>query len=152
VSLPSNAFKVDAIPLPLPQMEDNSIKSHGLNMWWGGGLLALWVIVLIITVVVTPTLDDPPQPLLWWEVFYRTGSIIYGGGQVGDVVEGVEVEEEEEEVLHYIDNSVVVFRREAGKSLKVLFPNPRASIFRKMARLGLLHLLFEIYNYPISKL
>jgi hypothetical protein len=32
----------------------------------------------------SPQLLNPaPQPLQWWEVFFRTGSIIYGGGQVG---------------------------------------------------------------------
>jgi chromate transporter len=58
------------------------VRSHGVNVYWGCALLALWVIVLIVTVVLGSTLPNPPPPLLWWQVFYRTGSIIYGGGQV----------------------------------------------------------------------
>ena len=45
-------------------------------------LLALWLVVLIVTVVLGTSLSSPPPPLQWWQVFYRTGSIIYGGGQV----------------------------------------------------------------------
>jgi chromate transporter len=64
------------------QTYDSSVKSHGLNLWTGSALLAVWVIVLIVTVVLGTSLASPPAPLQWWQVFYRTGSIIYGGGQV----------------------------------------------------------------------
>jgi len=67
---------------PCHQAYDSSIRSHGLSMFWGALLLFLWLAVLIVTVVLGSTLPNPPLPLKWWEVFYRTGSIIYGGGQV----------------------------------------------------------------------
>lgn len=51
-------------------------------MMWGALLIATWLIVLVVTVVLGSTLPGAPQPLKWWEVFFRTGSIIYGGGQV----------------------------------------------------------------------
>lgn len=44
--------------------------------------MALWLTVLLVTVILGSTLANPPIALKWWEVFYRTGSIIYGGGQV----------------------------------------------------------------------
>eukprot|EP00878_Enallax_costatus_P038389 GHUV01043606.1.p1 GENE.GHUV01043606.1~~GHUV01043606.1.p1 ORF type:complete len:205 (+),score=11.55 GHUV01043606.1:184-798(+) len=64
------------------QEADQSVKSHGLNMWQGGLLMAIWLAVLLVTVILGSTLANPPITLKWWEVFYRTGSIIYGGGQV----------------------------------------------------------------------
>ena len=62
--------------------DDASVRSHGLNMWWGGALLALWAATLIASVVLVGALGAPPFLLQLWEAFYRTGSIIYGGGQV----------------------------------------------------------------------
>eukprot|EP00878_Enallax_costatus_P032069 GHUV01035167.1.p1 GENE.GHUV01035167.1~~GHUV01035167.1.p1 ORF type:complete len:335 (+),score=47.08 GHUV01035167.1:103-1107(+) len=67
---------------PPPKEADQSVKSHGLNMWQGGLLMAIWLAVLLVTVILGSTLANPPITLKWWEVFYRTGSIIYGGGQV----------------------------------------------------------------------
>jgi chromate transporter len=64
------------------QETDASVRSHGLNMFWGGLTIAVWLVVLIVTIVLASTLPGAPLPLKWWEVFYRTGSIIYGGGQV----------------------------------------------------------------------
>ncbi len=64
------------------QDHDNSVQSVGLNFWQGGIVLAVWLAVLIVTLVLNVTLQSPPLPLQWWVVFYRTGSIIYGGGQV----------------------------------------------------------------------
>jgi hypothetical protein len=49
----------------------------------GGLTLALWVAVLIVSIAVVRSLPSPPLLLKWWEAFYRIGSIIYGGGQVG---------------------------------------------------------------------
>jgi len=66
----------------VPQTSDSSVCSHGLNIWTGSVLLATWLAVLIVTVVLGTSLSSPPPPLQWWQVFYRTGSIIYGGGQV----------------------------------------------------------------------
>jgi hypothetical protein len=75
------------MPVCLPRMcrlqtNDTSVRSHGLNIWTGSVLLAVWLAVLIVTVVLGTSLTSPPPPLQWWQVFYRTGSIIYGGGQV----------------------------------------------------------------------
>lgn len=55
------------------QVDDSSVKSHGLKIWSGSVLLAMWLAVLIVTVVLGSTLANPPPPLLWWQVFYRTG-------------------------------------------------------------------------------
>lgn len=55
------------------QVDDSSVKSHGLKIWSGSVLLAVWLAVLIVTVVLGSTLANPPPPLLWWQVFYRTG-------------------------------------------------------------------------------
>lgn len=70
------------LPPSQPQTTDSSVRSHGLNIWTGSVLLALWLAVLVVTVVLGTSLSNPPPPLQWWQVFYRTGSIIYGGGQV----------------------------------------------------------------------
>jgi hypothetical protein len=74
--------------LPLPpqdERKDNSMQSMGVTMWGGAALIAIWlgVLVLVITLANTLYKDGPPGPLRWFEVFYRIGSIIYGGGQVG---------------------------------------------------------------------
>eukprot|EP00775_Hariotina_reticulata_P008009 gene8009-8207_t len=80
ITLLWSMFKKEQLP-PM-KAYDSSIRSHGLSMFWGAMLLFLWVAVLIVTVVLGSTLNNVPLPLKWWEVFYRTGSIIYGGGQV----------------------------------------------------------------------
>lgn len=64
------------------QTSDSSVKSHGLNMWAGGALLILWAAVLITVVTLAARLENPPLPLQWFAAFFRTGSVIYGGGQV----------------------------------------------------------------------
>ena len=55
-------------------------------MWGGGVLIALWLALLIVLLVLVRSLPYDHRvnatPLDWFEVFYRTGSIIYGGGQV----------------------------------------------------------------------
>ena len=48
-------------------------------------LLAVWASVLGMVVwlrSITSYSDVWVQPLHWFESFYRTGSLIYGGGQV----------------------------------------------------------------------
>jgi hypothetical protein len=51
---------------------------------WGGLLLGLWVAVLVTVIVLVNALrGGAPLLLRWFEAFYRIGSIIYGGGQVG---------------------------------------------------------------------
>ena len=65
---------------------DDKIAHLGINMWGGVGLIAVWLGVLIPVLILVRTLPYDHRvnatPLDWFEVFYRTGSIIYGGGQV----------------------------------------------------------------------
>jgi len=70
-------------PPTKPQTDDASIRSHGLGRVSGGLLLGLWAAILVVTIVVVRTIPNPPVLFRWWEAFYRIGSIIYGGGQVG---------------------------------------------------------------------
>lgn len=64
----------------------DGVKSLGVNMFTGAILIAIWLAVLIVVLVLVRTLDYDHRvdatALDWFEVFYRTGSIIYGGGQV----------------------------------------------------------------------
>jgi chromate transporter len=65
---------------------DKEIGKMGINMTWGAVLISLWLAVLIVVLVLVRSLDYDHRreatPLDWFETFYRTGSIIYGGGQV----------------------------------------------------------------------
>lgn len=65
---------------------DDGVQSLGVNMWVGGFLIGLWASILIVVEVLVRSLPydhrENSNPLDWFEVFYRTGSIIYGGGQV----------------------------------------------------------------------
>ena len=46
-------------------------------------LVFLWLAVLVATIVLRRhTAYEARKELHWWEAFYRTGSIIFGGGQV----------------------------------------------------------------------
>ncbi|KAG0610833.1 hypothetical protein M758_7G095400 [Ceratodon purpureus] len=68
---------------PKPKSEaDRSAGSHGFGMYAGGVLIAIWLVVLVVTLTTRRAEKSPSILLQWWEVFYRTGSIIYGGGQV----------------------------------------------------------------------
>lgn len=58
------------------------MKSVGLSMTSGAVLLAIWAAVLIVSITAVHVLPNPDILLSMWEVFYRIGSIIYGGGQV----------------------------------------------------------------------
>ncbi|KAL3680672.1 hypothetical protein R1sor_023628 [Riccia sorocarpa] len=69
-------------PLPDVKIRDQSVRSHGFTMPAGGVLLLSWIIVLVVSIVLVNVLSHAPDPLRWWEVFYRIGSIIFGGGQV----------------------------------------------------------------------
>lgn len=50
------------------QLNDSSVRSHGMNIWSGSALIALWLAVLIVTVVLGTSLASPPAPLQWWQV------------------------------------------------------------------------------------
>ena len=61
------------------------IQQLGLSKLWGGALLLVWVGVLVLCVALREGGAVPYEGVgraLWWfESFYRTGSIIFGGGQ-----------------------------------------------------------------------
>lgn len=65
---------------------DDKVAKLGINMWGGLLLFAIWLGILIPVLVLVRILNYDHRanatPLDWFEVFYRTGSIIYGGGQV----------------------------------------------------------------------
>ncbi|PNH12359.1 hypothetical protein TSOC_000733 [Tetrabaena socialis] len=64
------------------QGNDGGVESLGFGMIGGGILIGAWMVVLIVVLVLARTVyKDGDGPLNWFEVFYRTGSIIYGGGQ-----------------------------------------------------------------------
>lgn len=68
---------------PKPKSEiDKSVGKHGFGMLGGAVLVVIWISVLVVTLVTRRASKNPSLLLQWWEVFYRTGSIIYGGGQV----------------------------------------------------------------------
>lgn len=59
------------------------VERLGFNKIGGGLLILLWVTVLVTTVVIAGRTDYySNEELHWFAAFYRTGSIIFGGGQV----------------------------------------------------------------------
>jgi chromate transporter len=55
----------------------------GFNKLGGALLIALWIAVLVATIVTTAGSEYLNQKELhWFAAFYRTGSVIFGGGQV----------------------------------------------------------------------
>ena len=69
------------------------MESLGLGRKTGAAVIAAWVVVLsVVLALARTTYNHGDGPLNWFEVFFRIGSIIYGGGQVvlpmlyGDVV------------------------------------------------------------------
>ncbi|KXZ42994.1 hypothetical protein GPECTOR_108g189 [Gonium pectorale] len=62
---------------------DGGVESLGFGMLGGGVLISVWMAVLVAVLVLARTkYENGDGPLSWFEVFYRIGSIIYGGGQV----------------------------------------------------------------------
>ncbi|GLI64225.1 hypothetical protein VaNZ11_007423 [Volvox africanus] len=62
---------------------DGGVESLGFGMLGGGVLIGLWLAVLaVVLALARTTFKHENGPLNWFEVFYRIGSIIYGGGQV----------------------------------------------------------------------
>lgn len=62
---------------------DGGVESLGMGMWGGGALVVVWLAVLGVVLALARTVyEHGDGPLNWFEVFFRTGSIIYGGGQV----------------------------------------------------------------------
>ena len=55
----------------------------GFNKWGGGALIAVWVGVLVgVLVGAGQSAYADSRELHWFSAFYRTGSVIFGGGQV----------------------------------------------------------------------
>ena len=63
--------------------KDEIIHHLGLSKLAGGALIVAWIAVWVAVAVVIGTTDyADAKELHWFEAFYRTGSIIFGGGQV----------------------------------------------------------------------
>ena len=59
------------------------VEKLGVGRVTGALLVAIWAGVLVAVIVLRRNTDCAQhQALFWWEAFYRTGSIIFGGGQV----------------------------------------------------------------------
>ena len=73
-----------------PQRVQVSAAAHadqmvklGVSKAVGLVLIFLWLAVLVVTIVLRRhTSYEARKELHWWEAFYRTGSIIFGSGQV----------------------------------------------------------------------
>ena len=71
------------------QSDDGGVESLGMGMKGGACLILLWLTVLGVVIALARTVyKDQNNPLNWFEAFFRTGSIIYGGGQVWLCVRG----------------------------------------------------------------
>ena len=59
------------------------VDKLGFNKWGGAVLILVWVAVLLATIVTASQTDYASEKELhWFAAFYRTGSVIFGGGQV----------------------------------------------------------------------
>ena len=59
------------------------VEKLGVGRVTGALLVAIWAGVLVAVIFLRRNTDYAHhQALFWWEAFYRTGSIIFGGGQV----------------------------------------------------------------------
>ena len=59
------------------------VEKLGVGRITGALLVAVWAGVLVAVIVLRRHTDYAHhEALYWWEAFYRTGSIIFGGGQV----------------------------------------------------------------------
>ena len=77
--------KVLKRPINVPSQKNMNagVERLGFNKLGGGILLALWIAVLIAVLVAAgQTAYVDQKELHWFAAFYRTGSIIFGGGQV----------------------------------------------------------------------
>lgn len=69
-------------PVNMPETNEK-VDNLGLGMLGGAVLVFIWLSVLIVTVVLESTIKYAnARPLHWFASFYRTGSLIFGGGQV----------------------------------------------------------------------
>mmetsp|Transcript_6663 Transcript_6663/g.10537 ORF Transcript_6663/g.10537 Transcript_6663/m.10537 type:complete len:361 (+) Transcript_6663:327-1409(+) len=63
---------------------NEGIDSLGVSKTGGAMLIGTWIGILILTVIMVNTLpyEGAAKGIFWFESFFRTGSIIFGGGQV----------------------------------------------------------------------
>jgi chromate transporter len=62
---------------------DDEVASYGATKIVGGFLILSWAVVLVLMVTVASQTEyDSNQYSHWFAAFFRTGSIIFGGGQV----------------------------------------------------------------------
>ena len=62
---------------------NETIAHLGLSKVGGGLLILAWIVIWVVVVSFTSTTEYADnKELHWFEAFYRTGSIIFGGGQV----------------------------------------------------------------------
>ena len=69
-------------PVKMPDANE-TIAHLGLSKVGGGILILAWIVIWVVVVSFTSTTEYADnKELHWFEAFYRTGSIIFGGGQV----------------------------------------------------------------------
>jgi len=69
---------------------DESVDHYGVGPKGGAFLILLWAVLLVLFIVLRDNVDyyeadgsiSAHAAVHWFEAFYRTGSIIFGGGQV----------------------------------------------------------------------
>ena len=72
-----------AVKTPSQKNMNAGVGHLGLNKLGGSIVLALWIAVLVAVLVAAGQTEYVDQKELhWFAAFYRTGSIIFGGGQV----------------------------------------------------------------------
>lgn len=63
--------------------DEQVVEKYGFRPLMGALLIALWAALLLGTTVAARAISyKKSPPLHWFELFYRTGSLIFGGGQV----------------------------------------------------------------------
>jgi chromate transporter len=79
----AKAKKEDGAAVKAAEDEVDEVAHLGLKPWAGAVLIVSWLVALITLSSVVPKTDyDGNKELHWFEAFWRTGSIIFGGGQV----------------------------------------------------------------------
>eukprot|EP00891_Asterochloris_glomerata_P000418 jgi/Astpho2/418/e_gw1.00011.213.1_t len=62
---------------------EDEVKELGVGRGFGAALVLLWGGLLVASIIArSKTSYSDFKILHWWEIFFRTGSIIFGGGQV----------------------------------------------------------------------